>query len=193
MDAIKPIETYYDGYKFRSRLEAKWAVFFNALGIEYEYEVEGMKLGDTCYLPDFYLPYFHVYVEIKRKSIEGEEREEAIRKISYGSSTDTFAGLICFGDPQDNDMILYCQDMDDNGGGSSQWKVEFAEDILTGELVFNRVGDPTHYDRTLFPTWESKYMIPSRTEVECTVTSRIADAKLTARRSRFEHGESPEV
>ena len=35
---IKPIETIYKGYRFRSRLEARWAVFFDALGIEYEYE-----------------------------------------------------------------------------------------------------------------------------------------------------------
>ena len=37
---IKPIETVYNGYRFRSRLEARWAVFFDAAGIEYEYEPE---------------------------------------------------------------------------------------------------------------------------------------------------------
>ena len=35
---IKAKETYYDGYRFRSRLEARWAVFFNNIGLEYEYE-----------------------------------------------------------------------------------------------------------------------------------------------------------
>ena len=30
---IKAIETEYNGYKFRSRLEARWAVFFDALGV----------------------------------------------------------------------------------------------------------------------------------------------------------------
>ncbi len=34
----KAKETYYDGYRFRSRLEARWAVFFNNIGLEYEYE-----------------------------------------------------------------------------------------------------------------------------------------------------------
>lgn len=54
---IKPIETVYDGYRFRSRLEARWAVFFNAAGIEYQYEPEGFVLPDgSWYLPDFYLP-----------------------------------------------------------------------------------------------------------------------------------------
>ena len=28
---IKAIETVYNGYRFRSRLEARWAVFFDAL------------------------------------------------------------------------------------------------------------------------------------------------------------------
>ncbi len=38
---IKAIDTVYNGYKFRSRLEARWAVFFDAAGIKYEYEPEG--------------------------------------------------------------------------------------------------------------------------------------------------------
>lgn len=53
MYEIKPIETYYDGRHFRSRLEAKWAVFFKTLGIKYEYEPEGYKTSAGYYLPDF--------------------------------------------------------------------------------------------------------------------------------------------
>ena len=41
---IKPIETVYNGYRFRSRLEARWAVFFRAVGIEYQYEPEGFDM-----------------------------------------------------------------------------------------------------------------------------------------------------
>lgn len=41
---IKAIETVYGGYRFRSRLEARWAVFFNTLGIPFEYEKEGFDL-----------------------------------------------------------------------------------------------------------------------------------------------------
>lgn len=63
---VKAIETVYNGYRFRSRLEARWAVFFDAAGIEYEYEPEGFELEDgTKYLPDFYLPEYDWYVEIK--------------------------------------------------------------------------------------------------------------------------------
>lgn len=54
---IKAIETRYAGYKFRSRLEARWAVFFDALGAQWEYEKEGFELGNGVrYLPDFWLP-----------------------------------------------------------------------------------------------------------------------------------------
>lgn len=52
--AIKPKETIYNGYRFRSRLEARWAVFFGNLGVKYEYEPEGFELpGLGGYLPDF--------------------------------------------------------------------------------------------------------------------------------------------
>ncbi len=37
------IETYYKGKWFRSRLEAKWAVFMDELGIVWQYEPEGFK------------------------------------------------------------------------------------------------------------------------------------------------------
>jgi hypothetical protein len=52
--AIKAIETRYAGCRFRSRLEARWAVFFDALGFAWEYEPEGYELGELGrYLPDF--------------------------------------------------------------------------------------------------------------------------------------------
>ena len=56
---IQAIETYYNGYRFRSRLEARWAVFFTSLGVEFEYEPQGFVLpGGACYLPDFKVKCF---------------------------------------------------------------------------------------------------------------------------------------
>jgi hypothetical protein len=53
---MKAIETEYKGYRFRSRLEARWAVFFDALEAEWTYEPEGYDLGaEGWYLPDFFL------------------------------------------------------------------------------------------------------------------------------------------
>ena len=67
---IKPIETMHKGYKFRSRLEARWAIFFEALGIDFEYELEGFYIEDHGnYLPDFYLPDLDCWVEIKPTKI----------------------------------------------------------------------------------------------------------------------------
>lgn len=54
---IKAIDTTYKGYKFRSRLEARFAVFMDALNIRWDYEIEGFNLPNTGkYLPDFFLP-----------------------------------------------------------------------------------------------------------------------------------------
>lgn len=66
MSELRPIETEYNNFQFRSRLEARWAVFFDALGVRYEYEPEGFNLGSgDYYLPDFYLPHLDMWIEIK--------------------------------------------------------------------------------------------------------------------------------
>lgn len=69
---LKPIETVYKGYRFRSRLEARWAVFFDAIDAEWEYEPEGYEMPDgTRYLPDFLIKNVrgrgakNIFVEIK--------------------------------------------------------------------------------------------------------------------------------
>lgn len=53
MGEIKAIETFYNGHRFRSRLEARWAVAFDVLGIGWEYEPEGFETSSGPYLPDF--------------------------------------------------------------------------------------------------------------------------------------------
>jgi len=66
---MKAIETRYAGCRFRSRLEARWAVFFDHLGIEWQYEPEGFEYSTGCptqrYLPDFYLPGPDMWAEVK--------------------------------------------------------------------------------------------------------------------------------
>lgn len=72
---IKAIETVYKGYRFRSRLEARWAVFFENAGIKWEYEKEGFDLGTLgWYLPDFYLPLNKMWIEIKPQSYSCERK-----------------------------------------------------------------------------------------------------------------------
>lgn len=53
---MRAIETEYAGTMFRSRLEAKWAEFFDYLSVKWAYEGEGYTDGSTNYLPDFWLP-----------------------------------------------------------------------------------------------------------------------------------------
>lgn len=65
MKHIQAIETRYDGYRFRSRLEARWAVFFNSLHVPYCYEPEGFNLRGEWYLCDFWLPSQKAWVEVK--------------------------------------------------------------------------------------------------------------------------------
>ena len=64
---MNPIETHYAGCRFRSRLEARWAVFFDCLGVKWDYEPQGYLVGEKkCpYLPDFWLPGLGVWVEVK--------------------------------------------------------------------------------------------------------------------------------
>jgi hypothetical protein len=74
---LKAIETVYNGYRFRSRLEARWAVFFDALGVPYEYEKEGFDLGEAgWYLPDFWLPKERKWVEIKPAALSASDEKK---------------------------------------------------------------------------------------------------------------------
>lgn len=66
---MKAIETFYKGYKFRSRLEARWAVVFDSIGLSWEYEAEGFELpSGAAYLPDFEIVFPNakkIYCEVK--------------------------------------------------------------------------------------------------------------------------------
>ena len=63
---MKAIETQYNGILFRSRLEARWAILFDALKIEWIYEPDCFILSNSQkYTPDFYLPKFDLYIEVK--------------------------------------------------------------------------------------------------------------------------------
>ena len=82
MTEYKAIETIYNGYRFRSRLEARWAVFFDTAGIRYEYEPEGFETTGYeefyRYLPDFYFPDWDIYGEVKPSLEKLEEDEEKL-------------------------------------------------------------------------------------------------------------------
>ena len=68
--SFKPLETEYKGYRFRSRLEARWAVFFDECGFKWEYEPEGYDIDGVHYLPDFRL------YDVQRRLWGEDEREK---------------------------------------------------------------------------------------------------------------------
>ena len=59
------VPTIYAGVTFRSRIEARWAVFMDAAGIQWTYEPEAFDLPGGKYLPDFWLPQLSAYYEVK--------------------------------------------------------------------------------------------------------------------------------
>ncbi len=93
---LKAIETEYKGYRFRSRLEARWAVFFDACGVQWEYEPEGYDLGEGIYyLPDFLLHGVvgrdggDLYVEVKGHMTH-TDAEKILRFVKKGGRTSKY-------------------------------------------------------------------------------------------------------
>jgi hypothetical protein len=59
-------KTIHNGYYFRSRLEARWGLFFDFLNLRYLYEPKSFHMpNNTTYTPDFYLPDMNLWIEIK--------------------------------------------------------------------------------------------------------------------------------
>jgi hypothetical protein len=83
MKRIKAIPTQYRNLEFRSRLEARWAVWFDEMLIPWTYEPEGFIVDGVAYLPDFYVTSINkgVFVEIKPKGIDGNEKELALNRV----------------------------------------------------------------------------------------------------------------
>lgn len=109
---IKAIETVYKGYRFRSRLEARWAVFFDALGIAWDYEPEGFELpSGGRYLPDFLLRdngiHPDLWVEVKPpKPIPPANLQRVREFANMQCAAHRHIGvLVVRGDPYQPDML----------------------------------------------------------------------------------------
>ena len=189
---IKPIETVYNGYRFRSRLEARWAVFFDAAGIEYEYEPQGYVFDDgTKYLPDFFLPDFNIYCEIKacRELDDGKAEKFAFTPESAGV-------LVCYGQPCDHDLrFMTFYECNDGGAGcyDTDWG-PYGSVMITEYL--DGSGPCIYVD-----DGRSERVFYQASRVGCAyeMAGSVADwnvfrdAEIAARQARFEHGETPKV
>jgi nucleoside 2-deoxyribosyltransferase len=106
---LRAIETNYRGHRFRSRTEARWAVFFDAAGIAWQYEAEGYNLDGRYYLPDFFLPELKVFVEVKPTKEAAEQATPLLRALAKASGCRT---LFAVGAPDvDNEKpFIECSD-----------------------------------------------------------------------------------
>lgn len=127
---IKPIETRYKGYRFRSRLEARWAVFFDALDIEWEYEKEGYDLGEAgWYLPDFWLPKMKAWVEVKPTDFDSDELLKCYA-LAYGTGWDV---VLAIGQPECRYYSVIVNNGEDTVHAMWEAETEFGirQDMLT--------------------------------------------------------------
>lgn len=79
---IAAIPTSYAGCLFRSRLEARWAVFFDALDIKWEHEPEGFDTSVGRYLPDFRIHgldgTYPMWFEVKPDGARNDDRHHVL-------------------------------------------------------------------------------------------------------------------
>lgn len=98
---MKALNTPYRGFLFRSRLEARWAYFWDQMGVEWEYEAEAYDLGDIRYLPDFRLPTRRLWVEIKGEVRDDQAGLRFIKQCSALAAQSACPVVLCFHDPYD--------------------------------------------------------------------------------------------
>ena len=178
-NVIKAIETEYDGHRFRSRIEARWAVFFNAIGLKYEYEIEGFQMGELRYLPDFYIPSLDRWFEIKGKPLseaEIKKCEEFCRRLD--NENIKFSVLI--GSP--DTCAVRAGEVFGIWEYVWEWPSERYPDNYRMEAPMELI-QTEYYSRFVKGLW----VVPDKTEEE------VAIAAIAAGKARFEYGEKPTV
>lgn len=75
---MKALPTTYNGIRYRSRTEARWAVFFDLVGIHARYEEEGYQTSSGPYLPDFVIRFGEKDAFFEVKGQDPTERERAL-------------------------------------------------------------------------------------------------------------------
>jgi hypothetical protein len=180
---IQSIETLYKGYRFRSRLEARWAVFFDALGLQWEYEPEGFELPGGRYLPDFFLRGLDTYVEVKG----AEPTSAECRKVEELAAHTGKNVLLVDGDPMRNVDANYYS------GPSAEWSIHFPTGGLDTPFYFcvcpgcGKVG-------LEFSGWGARICgnhSGNDHKAHSADHPRIVKAATAARSARFEFGETP--
>lgn len=190
--SIKPIETVYRGHRFRSRLEARWAVFFSRLGIGWQYEPEGFRLhGDVYYLPDFYLPDDHLWVEIKPGP--GHPDDETCAKAEMFRDCSGNAIVVICGDPVEHEGAIFCSSISGGSAGAFDGTARISAGKFCGEPCI-ALWTPTWHDlyadsgfQQPLAHFDSSEAISSALDSVRPDLYRLA--AVAARQARFEHGQ----
>ena len=185
---MKPIETEYKGYRFRSRLEARWAIFFDACGVDWEYEPEGYDLGDGLYyLPDFLLHGVDgrdggdLYVEVKGQMTELDALK--INRFAEQGGKVLVVGKI----PEGDNAADISEDISRRAysNGNEGWPYEFNFETIDGDHFAAHPGINKDGRFELFGD-DSSYL--------CDQDDRATEkAYRLARQARFEYGQTPVV
>ena len=117
---VAVLPTCYDGIVFRSRTEARWAVFFNALGISFQYEKEGFQLESGAYLPDFWIDSLHCWFEVNGQKPSRAE----MRKCRELADATKKMVILAIGQPSNEDQLIIFE----NGSSAGGWLYRFIED-----------------------------------------------------------------
>ena len=123
--SIKAIPTELGGVTYRSRLEARWAAFFDALGADPIFEHQGYEVHGKGYLPDFYLAAWKVYVEVK-PAHPGAQVTDKLWALddwlrTKAKSLYTPKLLLVCGEPLLDKYRVYAREFRGNVGHEMQW------------------------------------------------------------------------
>ncbi len=117
-DPIQAIPVRYRGCEMRSRLEGRWAVFLDTLGVPWEYEKEGYRLaGAGWYVPDFWLPELGCWLEVKPSLPTANE----LRKARSLMLLTGYPVIVTEGSPWDDGLCVFTQDEPDGDEAWSLW------------------------------------------------------------------------
>lgn len=104
---IQALPTIYNGFKFSSRLEARWSKFFDLMNIPYEYEKEAFDLDGLTYFPDFWLPTLCIWFEVKGEIITDEIGLKIVNKCTRLATQSNYPVALTFHDPLDMRCALW--------------------------------------------------------------------------------------